>query len=200
MSIPIKYNNEILRQPTVTKCRYCLFNMRVTSASLLVLCKNEATFNSIYYVQFGHSTLPKQPLKLPALSHERTAAPLLHIISSHYTQCGFQVQSTAHQTIHFGTLCRSYFKSISANIELQGYSVTCCWPYTNEVVVWNGIPARVVSYSFLYNEQLSSLVSYSYPFTTQSGVDTTCFSSCCDKHSAIIYTTGRLPDVNPPRN
>jgi hypothetical protein len=33
-----------------------------------------------------------------------------------------------------------------------------------------------------------------------SGVGTTCFSSCCDKDSAIIFTTGRLPDVNPPWN
>jgi hypothetical protein len=31
-----------------------------------------------------------------------------------------------------------------------------------------------------------------------SGVGTTCFSSCCDKDSAIVFTTGRLPDVNPP--
>jgi hypothetical protein len=31
-----------------------------------------------------------------------------------------------------------------------------------------------------------------------SGVGTTYFSSCCDKDSAIIFTTGRLPDVNPP--
>jgi hypothetical protein len=31
-----------------------------------------------------------------------------------------------------------------------------------------------------------------------SGVGTTCFSSCCDKDSAIIFTTGRLPEVNPP--
>jgi hypothetical protein len=31
-----------------------------------------------------------------------------------------------------------------------------------------------------------------------SGVGTTCFSSCCDKDSAIIFTTGRLPDVNHP--
>jgi hypothetical protein len=30
-----------------------------------------------------------------------------------------------------------------------------------------------------------------------SGVGATCFSSCCDKDSAIIFTTGRLPDVNP---
>jgi hypothetical protein len=33
-----------------------------------------------------------------------------------------------------------------------------------------------------------------------SGVGTTCFSSCCDKDSTIIFTTGRLPDVNPPWN
>jgi hypothetical protein len=31
-----------------------------------------------------------------------------------------------------------------------------------------------------------------------SGVGATCFSSCCDKDSAINFTTGRLPDVNPP--
>jgi hypothetical protein len=30
-----------------------------------------------------------------------------------------------------------------------------------------------------------------------SGVGTTCFSSCCDKDWAIIFTNGRLPDVNP---
>jgi hypothetical protein len=30
------------------------------------------------------------------------------------------------------------------------------------------------------------------------GVGTTCFSSCCDKGSAIILATGRLPDINPP--
>jgi hypothetical protein len=30
-----------------------------------------------------------------------------------------------------------------------------------------------------------------------SGVGKTCFSSCCDKDSAIIFTTGRLPDYNP---
>jgi hypothetical protein len=30
------------------------------------------------------------------------------------------------------------------------------------------------------------------------GVGTTCFSSRCDKDSAIIFTTGCLPDVNAP--
>jgi hypothetical protein len=38
--------------------------------------------------------------------------------------------------------------------------------------------------------------SSSYPFPTPSGIGTTCFSSCCDKHSAIIFTTGRLSDIN----
>jgi hypothetical protein len=37
----------------------------------------------------------------------------------------------------------------------------------------------------------------SYPFPSLNGVGTTCFSSCYDKDSAIIFTTG-LPDVNPP--
>jgi hypothetical protein len=30
-----------------------------------------------------------------------------------------------------------------------------------------------------------------------SGVDTTYFLSSCDKDSAIIFTTGRLPDGSP---
>jgi hypothetical protein len=29
-------------------------------------------------------------------------------------------------------------------------------------------------------------------------IGTTCFVSCHDKDSAIIFTSGRLPDVNPP--
>jgi hypothetical protein len=33
---------------------------------------------------------------------------------------------------------------------------------------------------------------FSYPYHT------TCFSSCCDKDSAIIFTIGRLPVINPP--
>jgi ABC-type dipeptide/oligopeptide/nickel transport system permease component len=36
------------------------------------------------------------------------------------------------------------------------------------------------------------------PIPTVSGVGTTSFSSCCDKYWALILTTGRLPDVNPP--
>jgi hypothetical protein len=37
------------------------------------------------------------------------------------------VNSTSDYTLWI--LYRSYFKGISANIELQVYSVTCCWPY-----------------------------------------------------------------------
>jgi hypothetical protein len=33
-----------------------------------------------------------------------------------------------------------------------------------------------------------------------TGVGTTRFSSWCDKDSAIVFTTGRLPEVNPPQN
>jgi hypothetical protein len=40
------------------------------------------------------------------------------------------------------------------------------------------------------------VLSSSYPFPTLRRVGTTCFSSYCDKDSAIICTTGRLPDVN----
>jgi hypothetical protein len=45
-------------------------------------------------------------------------------------------------------------------------------------------------------------ISKSYFFLPLSGVGTTCFSSCCDKDSAIVFTTGRgrLPDVNPHWN
>jgi hypothetical protein len=48
---------------------------------------------------------------------------------------------------------------------------------------------------------ISRLISLFLLFPTRiplSGVGATCFSSCCDKDSAIIFTTGRLPDVNPP--
>jgi hypothetical protein len=43
------------------------------------------------------------------------------------TEC--TVDSTSDYT--FSTLYRSYFKSISANIELQVYSETSCTPYAN---------------------------------------------------------------------
>jgi hypothetical protein len=35
-------------------------------------------------------------------------------------------------------------------------------------------------------------------FPTLNGVGTTCFSSCCDRDSAITFTAGRLSDVNLP--
>jgi hypothetical protein len=34
------------------------------------------------------------------------------------------------------TLHRSYFNRISANIELQVYSVTCCWPYIFHLILY----------------------------------------------------------------
>jgi hypothetical protein len=36
------------------------------------------------------------------------------------------VQSTAHQTIHSGLCTALISRKLSANIELQVYSVTCC--------------------------------------------------------------------------
>jgi hypothetical protein len=36
-----------------------------------------------------------------------------------------------------------------------------------------------------------------YPYPTKWG-RCNMFSSCCDKDSAIVFTTGRLPDVNRP--
>jgi hypothetical protein len=39
--------------------------------------------------------------------------------------------------------------------------------------------------------------SSSYPYPTKLG-RYNMFSSRCDKDSAFIFTTGRLPDVNPP--
>jgi hypothetical protein len=41
-----------------------------------------------------------------------------------------------------------------------------------------------------------SYSSFSYPYPTKWGWYK--FLSCCDKDSEIIFTTGRLPDVNPP--
>jgi hypothetical protein len=39
------------------------------------------------------------------------------------------VQSAANQTIQFGLCTALISRSISANIEFQVYSVTCCRPY-----------------------------------------------------------------------
>jgi hypothetical protein len=49
----------------------------------------------------------------------------------------------------------------------------------------------------LLNKQEFELTSFFFflPFPKLSGVG---FSLCCDKDSAIIFTTSRLPDVNPP--
>jgi hypothetical protein len=40
-------------------------------------------------------------------------------------------------------------------------------------------------------------LSFSYPFPNKWG-PYNMFSSCCDKNSAIVFTNGRRPDVNPP--
>jgi hypothetical protein len=52
----------------------------------------------------------------------------------------------------------------------------------------------------VYKLIIKSEIWYTLPpiLIPLSGVGTTCFSLCCDKDSAIIFTTGRLPDVNPP--
>jgi hypothetical protein len=44
------------------------------------------------------------------------------------------INSTSDWTLW--TLYRSYFKGITTNIELQVYSVTCCWPYSS-TYLWN---------------------------------------------------------------
>jgi hypothetical protein len=49
-----------------------------------------------------------------------------------------------------------------------------------------------------FNTNLTAKNVLSPTLIPLSGVGTTCFSSCCDKDSAIIFTTDGLPDVNPP--
>jgi hypothetical protein len=55
---------------------------------------------------------------------------MLAVLPSLYAVNKCDVQTTAHQTIHFLTLHRSYFKGISAKIGLQVYIVTSCLPYS----------------------------------------------------------------------
>jgi hypothetical protein len=47
------------------------------------------------------------------------------IFFNHQIKC--TVNSTSEYTL--STFFSSYLKGVSANIELQAYSVTCCWPY-----------------------------------------------------------------------
>jgi hypothetical protein len=54
------------------------------------------------------------------------------------------VNSTSDYTLW--TLYHSYFKGISANIELQLYSMTCCWPYS-----WDNWDVMMDEWSFLLN-------------------------------------------------
>jgi hypothetical protein len=52
-------------------------------------------------------------------------------------------------------------------------------------------------YSLLFLQYHTRLGHHSYPYPTKWG-RYNIFSSCCDKDLAIVFTTGRLPDVNPP--
>jgi hypothetical protein len=71
--------------------------------------------------------------------------------------------------------------------------------YLSEQHYNHGVILRIVSVKVLWGEINKVLVrsasSYSFPILSRVGM--TCFSSCCDKDSVIIFTTGRLPDVNP---
>jgi hypothetical protein len=59
---------------------------------------------------------------------------------------------------------------------------------------FRSLAARGAAKVSVHNTLFSTLI----PFI---GFGTTCFSSCCcEKDSAIIFTTGRMPDVNPPWN
>jgi hypothetical protein len=45
----------------------------------------------------------------------------------------FEITFNSASDYTLWTLYRSYFKKIGANIELQVYSVMCCWPYDRGV-------------------------------------------------------------------
>jgi hypothetical protein len=57
----------------------------------------------------------------------------------------------------------------------------------------NNISCKVAECHLYY---ISSSSFFLFP--TLNGVGTACFSPCCDKDSAIIFTPGPLPDFNPP--
>jgi hypothetical protein len=73
---------------------------------------------------------------------------------------------------------------------------------------WRFIPRGVAkaSQTFLHDAQnyqnylamrnAAVFFFFSYPSPTKWGLYNI-FSSCCDKDSAIVFTTGLLPDVNP---
>jgi hypothetical protein len=54
-----------------------------------------------------------------------------------------------------------------------------------------------IANSTLTHSKQTKASSSSYPYPTKWG-RYIMVSSCCDKDSAFIFTTGRLPDVNPP--
>jgi hypothetical protein len=58
-------------------------------------------------------------------------------------------------------------------------------------------PSMPMPSSFVDNWRQNQITSYSFFFLPYplSGVSTSYFSSCCDKDSAIILTTGYLSDM-----
>jgi hypothetical protein len=66
------------------------------------------------------------------------------------------------------------------------------------VLTVRGYTLRVVALHMAKTARIVYLISFSsYPFPTRWG-RYNMFSSCCDKDSEFIFTTRRLPDVNPP--
>jgi hypothetical protein len=78
------------------------------------------------------------------------------------------------------TLYRSYFKDIRANVELQVYAVTCCWP---DMCKWNFKELKLIlsccfaifsvlnsrqDLRWLYEVYSSLIFHYEYPWTTLS--------------------------------
>jgi hypothetical protein len=71
---------------------------------------------------------------------------------------GHTVNSTSDYTLW--TLYRSYFKGISANIELQIYSLTCCWSYIHTRGISDILPRRFTTIPYLWGIlQTSEVVS-----------------------------------------
>jgi hypothetical protein len=58
-------------------------------------------------------------------------------------------------------------------------------------------PSRLFRLPVTNLRDINFLIFVFYPYPTKWG-RYNMFSSCCDKHSVIVFTTGRLPDVSPP--
>jgi hypothetical protein len=66
---------------------------------------------------------------------------MLRAVLDQYFIC--TVNSTSDYTLR--TLYRSYFNGIRANIELQVYSMMCCWPYVYGHFVQTSLHAGYIS-------------------------------------------------------